>query len=108
MTLLKALFSWLLYFGILAGIVFAGWDQPLSYHFMSAQEIAALNPPPATPTPRPHPSQWSPRGTSLDRAPYTTDNDGVTYSGNIDMRKMGTRTEQDRRPNLFNGTGGSK
>ncbi len=40
------------------------------------------------------------KGTALDRAPYTTRNGEVFYSGNADGSKLGTITESDRRQDM--------
>ena len=40
-------------------------------------------------------------GTALDRAPYTTRNGEVFYSGNADGSKLGTITESERRQGMY-------
>lgn len=49
--------GWLLYFAILAGLIFAGWNEPLRYRFLSRAEIQNIEhpPPPVTPPPPPPP-----------------------------------------------------
>lgn len=45
----------LVFLAICAGIILLGWNEPLRYRFMSPQEIAELENPPATPAPTPPP-----------------------------------------------------
>ena len=82
-------------------VVCVGWNEPLRYRFMSEQEIAEVERPPATPAPTPRPSamEWRSQqsGTSLDRAPYTIVNGKVEYSEGYDSHKTGTATETDTR-----------
>lgn len=61
--------GWLLYFVILAALVFVGWHEPLRYRFLSRAEIHAIEHP-ATPPPAvtPKPGGWMNQGgrTQLD------------------------------------------
>ncbi len=60
--------GWLLYFAIVAGLIFVGWRQPLNYRFKSAAQIYAIEHP-ATPPPVvvvKKPATWTPARTSLD------------------------------------------
>jgi hypothetical protein len=41
----------LVFLAICAGIILLGWNEPLRYRFMSAEEISALEQPPPPPTP---------------------------------------------------------
>jgi len=98
------------YFAVCAALILVGWEQPLRYRFLSPEQIVEIERPAdrneqpvAGALPKSH--QWRPRGTSLDRAPYETKNDGVEFSESIDSRQMGTRSEQEARANLFNGKG---
>lgn len=92
----------LVHFGIfiiLAAVIFvSGWNEPLRYLFMKPNEVMAEESAlfPKEPARRPA-SGWKPDGTSLDRAPYRTNSDGLEYTNNFDSRSMGTRTETDRR-----------
>lgn len=94
----------LLHFGlfvIFAAVILAsGWNEPLRYLFMKKDEIMteerALFP--DRPANRSS-NEWNAAGTSLDRAPYKTNNDGLEYTNNFDGRQMGTRSETDRRAN---------
>ena len=93
----------LVHFGIfiiLAAVIFvSGWNEPLRYLFMKPNEVmteeSALFP--KEPPQQRSPYGWSPGGTSLDRSPYRTNNDGLEYTNNFDSRSMGTRSETDRR-----------
>ena len=67
--------GWLLYFAIVAALVFVGWHEPLRYRFLSRAEIHAIEhpaPPPPTPGPvTPKPGAWMDGAgrTQLDGAP---------------------------------------
>ena len=58
--------GWLVYFAVVAAVIFIGWRQPLSYRFKSAAEINAVQHPAPSPPPPPKPSTWAPARTSLD------------------------------------------
>lgn len=62
---------------IATGIVWLGWEEPLSYRFMSREEIAeremVLHPPPPPP---PAKVEWTAQGTALDRVPGSRDGMG--------------------------------
>ena len=94
-------------FLVAAGVVWLGWNEPLSYRFMSQQEIAeremALNPI-ATPRALPGTADWNPQGTSLDRAPYSRTRTGtVRYNQKeFDSREMGISSETGKRANTTN------
>jgi len=80
-------------------MVWVGWKEPLRYRFMSQTEIAeeesAKNPQLQVDS-----SQWSPRGTALDRAPYRRGRDGtLRYSRTHDSHETGIPTETGLRPN---------
>jgi len=83
----------------LAGLlVWVGWKEPLRYRFMTESEIAeaeAAN----FPITQVDASQWSPKGTALDRSPYRKTKDGMLrYSRNHDLRETGVPTETGFRP----------
>ena len=96
------LLKWFVYLLITAGMLKMGWVEPLSYRFMSVEEIAAkernLLPPP-TPKPGSQMGQWRPNGTSLDRGPYQRVDGIVVYTDRFDPKKTGTATESGVRPN---------
>lgn len=97
-----------LYFFVCAAVILVGWEQPLRYRFLSSEQIVEIEVPTndQSVVSRPaQPNSWRPMGTSLDRAPYQSDNQGVIYTDNVDFREMGTRSEQDRRKNLLQGRG---
>ena len=64
---------------MVGAILMIGWDQPLRYRFMSREEIAAINAPPA-PTPKPGTWMWdsTKRGNQLERRPYAKHSTGLT------------------------------
>ena len=43
--------GWLLYFAVVAGVIFVGWNQPLHYRFLTPQDIQQLEHPASTPAP---------------------------------------------------------
>ena len=49
--------GWVLYFALVAGLIFIGWHEPLRYRFLSRADIYAIEhpAPPSTPTPAPKP-----------------------------------------------------
>ena len=65
--------GWLLYFAIVATVIFIGWRQPLSYRFKSRAEVHALEHP-ATPAPAPTPVP--PRPGAWMQEPVRTPLDG--------------------------------
>lgn len=78
-----------------AGIVWLGWDEPLSYRFMSRAEInereLVLHPPP----PPPVKAAWVPQGSGLERPPETWEQRDRNRN-----RPMGIPTENARRIDL--------
>jgi hypothetical protein len=50
--------GWLLYFAIVAALIFVGWNEPLRYRFLTRAEIRNIEhpPPPVTPPPPPRPA----------------------------------------------------
>lgn len=102
-AILETLIGTLVVLLIAAGIVWLGWNEPLSYRFMSQEEITRreleLNPPP-TPRSIPGTAEWNPNGTALDRAPWRRTRSGdVRYSREFDGREVGVPTESGKRPN---------
>ncbi|HEX8295525.1 MAG TPA: hypothetical protein VF593_04455 [Chthoniobacteraceae bacterium] len=75
--MLDSLRFWLGFAVVIGTVLFVGWEQPLSYRFMSPKDIETLENPPArvvaaTPVPKPA-TPWmfsADRKTALDRAPY--------------------------------------
>lgn len=67
----------LMYIVMVMAILMVGWDQPIRYHFLSKEEIATINAPPA-PTPKPGAWMWdkSKRGNALERKSYGKDSTG--------------------------------
>ena len=71
--------GWLLYFVIVAAILFVGWNEPLRYRFLSRAAIYAIEHPAPPPTPPPVPKVATPvpgawmtenaRTTKLDGGP---------------------------------------
>ena len=68
--------GWLLYFAILAALVFVGWNEPLRYRFLSRAAINEIEhpatPPPAPKPVTPKPGAWmseATRTTKLDAGP---------------------------------------
>jgi hypothetical protein len=61
---------WTVFAVITLVVLFLGWRQPIRYRFMSAKEIAALEAPPAQPTPIPSWMWDRSRATKLDREGY--------------------------------------
>jgi hypothetical protein len=91
---------------IAGGIVWLGWNEPLSYRFMSQEDIAerelTLHPPPPR---RATMQEWSAQGTALDRAPYTRGKLGkIRYSDHygFDNREVGIPTESGSRSKTLN------
>ena len=66
--------GWLVYLAIVAGLIFVGWHEPLSYRFKSRAEIYAIEHP-ATPTPAPKLATPKP-GAWMTEANRTTPLDG--------------------------------
>ena len=89
--------GWLLYLLILAGIVYAGWNEPIRYRFIGrakiAEEEAALFPAPVAQ----EKPEWRPFGTSLDRAPYQVRDGKLKYSKGYDRKELGVSTESAMR-----------
>ena len=73
--------GWLLYCAIVAGLIFVGWREPLSYRFKSRAEIYAIEhpaPPPSVPKP-----VIPPTGAWVKDSPRTSlDGDGTDGRGN--------------------------
>lgn len=96
----------LVYLLLLGGVLFAGWKDPLQYHFMSAKDVAAARLASMPEEPEVvEMRQWSPQGTSLDRAPYEVKRGTVKYSKNFDPKRAGTSTETDYRRNTTRAAG---
>ena len=94
------LFKVLIYCGVLAGVIYVGWDNPLRYRFMSPTAVATEQRIAREGTEagsQESTQQWRPMGTALDRAPYEVVNGRVKYSSNFDPRKTGSPTEVDYR-----------
>ncbi len=80
---------------IATGIVWLGWEEPLSYRFMSREAIAerelVLHPPPPPP---PAKGEWTSQGTALDRVPDYRDRMGRSrYNESYDHRPIGMPME---------------
>jgi hypothetical protein len=105
--MVSQIFQALVYFSVCAVLILVGWEQPLRYRFLSPEQIAEIERPTGQSVAgaMPKSTQWRPMGTSLDRAPYETHNQGVIYTNNIDGLEMGTRSEQEAKANLYNGRG---
>ena len=85
----------LVFLAICASIIYVGWGEPLRYRFLSVEDIAT-EAREAAPVVEP-PPEWKPQGTALDRAPYRIRRGEVSYSRNVDPRRVGTATEAERR-----------
>ena len=85
----------LAFLAICASIIYLGWDEPLRYRFMSVEDIAE-DARPAAPVAE-SPPEWRSQGTALDRAPYRVRRGEVSYTKNLDPRRVGTATETERR-----------
>lgn len=73
--------GWLLYCAIVAGLIFVGWREPLSYRFKSRAEIYAIEHP-SIPRPAPKPA-IPPTGIWVKDSPRTSlDGDGSDGRGN--------------------------
>lgn len=85
-----------------ASVVLAGWNEPLRYLFMKPEQIATEEHAIFAPSDDPQrPFASSLRGTALDRAPWRSLPDGtIIYSNDFDTRKMGPRTESERKENI--------
>jgi hypothetical protein len=99
-SLLAKVIHALLFLAVCTAITAVGWNEPLRYRFMGAQEIAdteaAQSPPP--PPPRPGPREWNLQGAALDRAPWEKKGNKIKYNTNgIDLRHVGAPTESDKR-----------
>lgn len=66
--------GWMLYFAIVAALIYVGWHEPLNYRFKSRAEIYAIEHP-ATPTPAPKPVTPKP-GAWMTETARTTKLDG--------------------------------
>lgn len=90
----------LVYLLLLGGVLFAGWKDPLEYHFMSAKDVEAARLASMPQEPEVvEVRQWRPEGTSLDRAPYVVKRGEVKYSKQFDPKGVGPSTETDYRRN---------
>ena len=102
----KSLVHELLHLGafllVAAAVALAGWNEPLRYLFMSSTDISAEEQALYPQEDTGKRVVWRPNGTALDRAPYRTDNSGLEYTGNIDGREMGTRSETESRKGIHN------
>jgi len=98
--------AWMVYLGVVFGILWIGWNEPLRYRFLSPEELAQERgltqgpqrgsaPPNMRDLPAAASASWRPAGTSLDRAAYDVKNGSITYSANYDPRHVGTPTETD-------------
>jgi hypothetical protein len=95
----------MLYFGVVTGVLYTGWHEPLRYRFLSEQQLAQERgvklhqptrgnaPPNMHELPGPQAASWRPAGTSLDRAPWDIKNGEVVFSPNYDHHNAGTPTE---------------
>jgi hypothetical protein len=103
--MLNQLLGWTVYLGVVSGIVYTGWNEPLHYRFMTSQELAAAKgvqlqdaqqsqaPPNMQSLPAPAAATWRPMGTVLERAPYEKKGGQIIYSNNYDHYTTGTGTE---------------
>lgn len=125
MNVLNQILAWVGFVAVMVAIVILGWNEPLSYRFMSPTEVREARAqrmnydgaggsrpvvnlrndgqiyyaPPAAPAAPAPSASWRPRGTALDRAPYETVHGDIIYSENYDKNKMGARTETGKLPN---------
>jgi len=104
--MLNQLLAWTAYLGVISGVVYTGWNEPLHYRFMSPQDLATARgvqyqtgapqgkaPPNMQSLPGAEASNWRPMGTALDRAPYEKKGGSIIYSENYDHFNTGTQTE---------------
>ena len=99
------LLAWMLYLGVVFGVLWTGWNEPLRYRFLSPEELAqergltqsrrSSAPPNMRDLPASAAASWRPAGTSLDRAAYDVKNGTISYSKTYDPRQVGTPTEAD-------------
>lgn len=107
--MLNQLLAWTAYLGVVSGVVYTGWNEPLHYRFMAPQELAAARgvqfetgapqgkaPPNMQALPGADSANWRPAGTALDRAPYEKIKGQIYYSDNYDHYNTGTATEADK------------
>ena len=81
--------GWLVYFAVVAGLIFIGWNEPLHYRFLSRAEINAIEHP-VTPPPAPKPITPKP-GAWMTEASRTTKLDGGARDNQRSMyRPQGT------------------
>ncbi len=125
MNILNQVLGWVGFVAVMVAIVFLGWNEPLSYRFMSPSEVSEAKAqrmnydgasasrqvvnlrndgqvnyaPPAAPVAPAPSASWRPMGTALDRAPYDSLHGDILYSENYDKNKMGSRTETGKLPN---------
>lgn len=116
-TWLQKVIHFCVFLGISAGVLFVGWDEPLSYRFMSDQQIAEVEKPAEVTPPVVEPppiqslqrmSEWQSSGTSLDRAPFDTKNGRISYSENYDHKELGSPTESPLQQYKQRGESGTK
>ena len=92
--MLNQIIGWTVYCGVIAGILFAGWNEPLRFRFLSSAELAQeRNPNSKVAAPTQPVTSWRPAGSTLDRAPYDVKHGQINFSQNYDPRKAGTVTE---------------
>lgn len=104
--MLNQLLGWMMYFGVVAGVIYVGWNEPLSNRFPSLSQSVNTPAPDTThkapPTMRDLPgaeaSNWRPNGTSLDRAPYDIKKGKLKYYSDYDHYETGTPTEAGQLP----------
>ena len=84
--------GWLVYFAVLAGLIFIGWNEPLHYRFLSRADIDKIEHPPPPPTPVPIPKPATPKpGAWMSDPARTTRLDGGAHDGQRSMyRPQGT------------------
>lgn len=106
--MLNQLAVWAGYLSVVSGVLYTGWNEPLHYRFMPAEELAKARgqqlptysrqskaPPNMRDLPASKSANWRPMGTALDRAPYDVQNGQVRFYSDYDHRKMGTVTETE-------------
>lgn len=100
----ESLLRVLILMAVVAAVIVCGWNEPLRYRFLSANQIAteeqAIQPEMVA---RDSQHQLSPAGTSLDRAHYEVHRGTVYYSDKFDPKRMGNATETPWKPNIYGG-----